>query len=145
MAGISGAIVPATAALESDRPAADIRAVQLAREWLITRKSGHTRYSYGLDIGIRVPRPGAALGSEPRPPAPAKAPSWLDWCSAIGADPLHATETHLAGWARGMEAAGLSAPTVARKISAVSSWYQWLVRNKHAAHNPAESLPRPEV
>jgi integrase/recombinase XerD len=115
---------------------------QLAWSWVITKRSPNTRHSYGLDIGIPVPRPGVKDRGEP---GPAKAPSWLAFCRAAGIDPLHAAEHHLALWARGMEAAGLSAPTVARKLSAVSSWYGWLVRNKHAAVNPAAELPRPEV
>ena len=44
-----------------------------------------------------------------------------------------------------MEAAGLSAPTVARKLCAVSSWYTWLRKHGHVTENPAEDLDRPYV
>ena len=39
----------------------------------------------------------------------------------------------------------LAASTAARKLSSVSSWYKWLVRNGHASKNPADYVSRPEV
>jgi integrase/recombinase XerD len=59
--------------------------------------------------------------------------------------PLTAGETPLAAWARHLETSGLAASTVARKLSCVSAWYAWLVRNHHAAVNPAAYLGRPGV
>jgi len=90
--------------------------------WLAGKRSVHTRRAYGRDIA-----------------------GWLSWCAAQGADPLAAVEPDAAGWARRLEAEGLAAATVGRKLAAVSSWYAWLVRNGHAAGNPAEYLARPEV
>jgi site-specific recombinase XerD len=137
-----GEIVPAgQVPAASDRPPS--RPERLAWRWVTTKRSPHTRYSYGRDIGIPVPRAGRI-----KPPelAAAKAPDWLGFCRAAGIDPLGAVrEEHVAVWARGMESAGLSAPTVARKLSAVSSWYGWLKRNGHVAVNPAAELARPYV
>jgi integrase/recombinase XerD len=127
-------------AQDSPRPGAE----QLVLRWLITKRSPNTRYSYGVDLGVRVERPGTRPGVIPRP-GPAKAPDWLTWCAALGADPLDATEDHVALWTRGMESAGLSQATIARKLSAVSSWYAWLKKRGHVAANPAGDLDRPYV
>jgi integrase/recombinase XerD len=120
-------------------------AEQLVRRWLVTKRSPHTRFNYGLDLGVRVPRP----GTDPeKPPAPgvSAAPDWLTYCRSIGLDPLCGVrEEHVALWERGMESVGLSPATVARKVSAVSSWYGWLRKHGHVAENPAEDLARPYV
>jgi site-specific recombinase XerD len=116
---------------------------QLVLRWLTTKRSGHTRSSYGRDLGVQVPRPGV---TEPGESRPGKAPAWLTYCASIGLDPLGGVlEEHVALWARGMEAAGLTPATVARRIAAVSSWYSWLARHKHVAVNPAAELARPYV
>jgi site-specific recombinase XerD len=118
-------------------------AEQLVLRWLTTKRSGHTRASYGRDLGVPIIRPGV---EEPQPPRPGRAPAWLPYCRAIGVDPVGGVlEEHVALWARGMEASGLAPATVARKLAAVSSWYAWLVRNQHAGRNPAEHLDRPYV
>ena len=118
-------------------------AEQLVFRWLSTKRTANTRFAYGRDIGVRIQRPGAQEIGEP---GPAKAPDWLTYCRSIGLDPLHGVqEEHVALWARGMEAAGLSAPTVARKLCAVSSWYTWLRKHGHVQDNPAEDLDRPYV
>jgi integrase/recombinase XerD len=90
--------------------------------WLAGQRSVHTRKAYLRDIT-----------------------DWLGWLAEHGTDPLGATEPDTAYWARHLEATGLAASTVARKISAMSSWYRWLARNGHAEVNPSEDLARPEV
>jgi site-specific recombinase XerD len=90
--------------------------------WLAGQRSVHTRKAYLRDIT-----------------------DWLGWLVERGTDPLAVTEPDTAYWARHLEAAGLTASTVARKISAMSSWYRWLVRNGHMEQNPADNLARPEV
>ena len=121
-------------------------AEHLVRRWLITKRSPGTRYSYGTDLGVAVPRPGTRPGGKPQlHRRRAKAPAWLAWCAHLGTDPLDAREEHVALWMRGMEAAGLSQATVARKVAAVSSWYTWLRRHRHVTENPAKDLARPYV
>ena len=118
-------------------------AEQLVFRWLTTKRTANTRFNYGRDLGVRLLRPGATAIGEP---TQSKAPDWLTYCHSIGLDPLHGVqEEHVALWARGMEAAGLSAPTVARKLCAVSSWYTWLRKHGHVTENPAEDLDRPYV
>ena len=90
--------------------------------WIAGLRSVHTRKAYLRDIT-----------------------DWLGWLADHGTDPLAVTEPDTAYWARHLEAGGLSASTVARKLSAMSSWYQWLVRNGHMEKNPADNLARPEV
>jgi integrase/recombinase XerD len=94
----------------------------LVLDWLATKRSVHTRRAYASDLA-----------------------EWLSWCDARGAGPLEATEALTAGWARRMEAEGLAASTVARRLSCVSSWYTWLVRGGRSLANPAACLARPEV
>lgn len=90
--------------------------------WLTGKRSVHTRRAYARDVA-----------------------AWIRWCDERGADPLTASEPTAAGWARRLEAGGLAASTVARKLAAVSSWYGWLVRHSHAPANPLADLARPEV
>jgi site-specific recombinase XerD len=90
--------------------------------WLAGKRSVHTRRAYGRDIA-----------------------GWLTWCAEHGTDPLTAAEPLAAGWARRMEADGLTAATVGRKLAAASSWYDWLTRCGHAGTNPLARLDRPEV
>jgi len=140
---MSGALTPAGRAPAPGGPQLD-RATDLAQRWIITKKSAHTRFAYARDLGISgFPRP----ATEAHSPRPGRAPSWLDFCAAIGLDPLggELDSEHVGLWARGMEAAGLSQASVARKLSAVSSWYTWLVRRKVMPANPAEWVDRPEI
>jgi site-specific recombinase XerC len=49
-------------------------------------------------------------------------------------DPLAARRAHVDTWARVLEASGLKERSVARRLSAVSSWYQYLVQEGDADH-----------
>jgi integrase/recombinase XerD len=118
-------------------------AEQMVLRWLITKRSAHTRFNYGRDLGVRILRPGAERIGEPGPTA---APDWLACCRSLGIDPLTGVrQEHIGAWARTMEAAGLSGATVARKLAAVSSWYAWMKQQGHIPANPAEGLARPMV
>ncbi|HZR50141.1 MAG TPA: tyrosine-type recombinase/integrase [Streptosporangiaceae bacterium] len=124
---------------DGGRPAPE----QLILRWLITKRSPHTRFGYGRDLGVRLPRPGATRIGDPRPAA---APDWLAWCRSVGIDPLAGvSQEHIGAWARTMEAAGLSGATVARRLAAVSSWYAWMREQGHVPANPAEGLARPQL
>ena len=101
---------------EADR----LRALVLG--WLAGKRSVHTRRAYARDLA-----------------------GWLAWCTGHDADPLNATEPLAAGWARRLEADGLAASTVARKLAAASSWYDWLAHGGHANVSPFARLDRPVV
>ena len=90
--------------------------------WIAGKRSVHTRQAYARDIA-----------------------GWLGWCAEYGIDPLEATEPEYAGFARRLEASGCTLSTAARKMSVVSSWYKWLIRNGHAEKNPADYVDRPKV
>jgi len=127
--------------------------VQMVARFLITKRSPHTRFAYGADLGVRWPRPGQpepANGAEFArlllTPIHGVVPAWLAWCHQGRVDPLGLVpEEFAAAWARALESAGLKQTTVARKLAAVSSWYTWMVRNGHAPANPAANLARPEI
>jgi site-specific recombinase XerD len=102
-------------------PAADpLR--ELVLGWLAGKRSVHTRRAYARDLA-----------------------GWLDWCADHDADPLGAAEPLAASWARHLEADSLAASTVARKLAAASSWYDWLTRGGRADANPFARLDRPVV
>jgi site-specific recombinase XerD len=74
---------------------------------------------------------------------------WIAWCEDVDLDPLKAHFTDVDTWARELESdeggPALSPATVARKMSAVSSWYAYLVKLGAIPFNPAAAADRPEV
>jgi len=104
----------------------------LVRRWLLGKRSPHTRTAYATDMA-----------------------RWLSWCNQLHVDPLlvqragrettGVSRSHVEAWARSLEAAGAPATTVARRLSAVSSWYGWLLQGDHVTASPVEHVTRPEV
>ncbi|MEV0719314.1 tyrosine-type recombinase/integrase [Asanoa sp. NPDC050611] len=90
--------------------------------WLANRRlSPHTRAAYRRDVG-----------------------AWVAWCGARGVDPLAATFLDVNAFAREVEET--AAPTtVARKMSALSSWYDFLVKLRALDTNPVTGADRPRV
>jgi integrase/recombinase XerD len=90
--------------------------------WLANRRlSPHTRSAYRRDVT-----------------------RWLAWCDAHGVDPLVATFLDVNAYAREVEET--AAPTtVARKMSALSSWYDFLVKLRALDANPVSGADRPRV
>jgi len=95
----------------------------LVLSWLATHRSVHTRRAYARDVT-----------------------EWLEWAETewVGS-PLEATRTDAALFARHLDSLGLTNTTIARKLSAVSSWYSWLTREEVIPRNPFDHLARPEV
>jgi site-specific recombinase XerD len=121
-----GAVTPA-------RPAAVARpadAAEFTEAWLANRRlSAHTRAAYRRDVA-----------------------AWLTWCAGRGLDPLRATFLDLNAYARALESTGgpgrdrpLTPATAARRLSAVSSWYTFLVRLGVLTANPVSGADRPRV
>jgi integrase/recombinase XerD len=124
--------VPGTALVTA---AADVDPVtRLVLGWLAAKGSANTRVAYARDIGIT---PGLRAS---------RAPSWLAWCQAEEVHPVAGvTGLHVARYARQLDATGLSPASVARKLAAVSGWYEWLARRGHIAVSPATGLMRPRT
>jgi integrase/recombinase XerD len=97
--------------------------------WLEADKTEHTRRAYFGDVA-----------------------AWLDWCDRTGLDPLRARRADVDAWKATLTVVGrdgsvrkASASTVARRLAAMSSWYQYLQDNEVAEHNPVSSVKRPKV
>lgn len=129
---MNSSLTPGTALVAA---AADADPVtRLVLGWLAAKRSPNTRVAYARDLGI-VPRRRAS-----------HVPSWLAWCQAEGVHPVTGvTGVHVARYARKLDAAGLSPASAARKLAAVSGWYDWLARRGHIAVSPAVGIARPKV
>jgi integrase/recombinase XerD len=104
-------------------PALDGPAEQVTEVWLANRRlSEHTRAAYRRDVH-----------------------GWLAWCRERGLDPLRATFLDVNAYARKLEAIPLAATTVARKMSGVSSWYDFLLKLRAVDTNPVGGADRPHV
>ena len=97
-------------------------AMDFTDAWLANRRlSAHTRAAYRRDLA-----------------------GWFGWCAARGLDPGRAGFVDVNGYARMLEA-GLAASTVARKLSALSSWYDFLLKLDAVPGNPVAGADRPRV
>ncbi|HEU4422483.1 MAG TPA: tyrosine-type recombinase/integrase [Pilimelia sp.] len=102
----------------------------LVEAWLANRRlSEHTRAAYRRDVT-----------------------AWLAWSAGRGLDPRRATFLHLNAYARTLETTvdgrtgrPLAPATVARKLSAVSSWYAFLAKLCAVDANPVAGADRPRV
>ncbi|MDG4766184.1 tyrosine-type recombinase/integrase [Solwaraspora sp. WMMD406] len=121
---------PSVVARTSARGLTPAAPVDFTEAWLRNRRlSEHTRAAYRRDIA-----------------------GWLTWCSGADLDPLRATFLDVNGFARALEASVdprtgrlLTPATVARKLSALSSWYAFLVRLRAVPANPVTDADRPRV
>ncbi len=109
-------------------PAGDLG--EFTTAWLRNRRlSEHTRVAYQRDVA-----------------------AWLRWCADHGTDPLTASFLHVNAYARELESIvdgrsgrPMSPATVARRLSGVSSWYDFLVRLGAVVANPVAGADRPRV
>ena len=98
--------------------------------WLANRRlSEHTRTAYRGDLN-----------------------GWLSWCADHQLEPLRATFLHVNAYAREMESTvdartgrPPTAATVARRLSALSSWYGFLTTLGAVGTNPVAGADRPRV
>jgi len=119
-------IVPRQAArlLAADAPA------DFTDAWLRNRRlSEHTREAYRRDVA-----------------------DWLTWCGGHDINPLRASFLDVNAYARelettvGLRSGRLLTPaTVARKLSALSSWYTFLVKLRALTTNPVTGADRPRI
>lgn len=120
-----------TAPPTAGTPAVTIDDLRLLTDgWLDNRRlSPHTRDAYRRDVN-----------------------HWLDWCAGRGLDPLTARFVHVNAYARELEKTIVPqtgrppAPTtVARRLSGISSWYDYWVKLGELARNPVQGADRPDV
>jgi integrase/recombinase XerD len=95
---------------------------RLVAAWLLGYASPATRRAYGADIT-----------------------AWLAFCDSAATDPLEARRVHVDAWARALQSDGATPRTVARRLAAVSSWYQYLTGEGLRAGSPAEHARRPKI
>jgi integrase/recombinase XerD len=109
------------------------RLAELTNMWLSRQRSAHTRTAYRRDLW-----------------------QWGDWCAATGRNPLTARAADLDAWiveqrATGARGKPAAESTVARRLSAVASWYDYLIVNTAAdpepliTYNPAQAAARPRI
>lgn len=111
-------------------PALPTGAADFTEAWLGNRRlSDHTRDAYRRDVA-----------------------GWLGWCAGADLDPLQATFLHVNAYARALESTPtarsgrpLTPATVARRLSALSSWYDFLVKLHAVRVNPVTGVDRPHV
>jgi integrase len=117
--------------------AAPSRLARLTDTWLRVRRSERTRAAYRRDLQ-----------------------AWLVHCAQAGVDPLQARTADLDGWIvaqrlRGARTARGTRPaaeaTIARRLAAVSSWYDYLIagtaddQRPLVTRNPAARAARPRL
>jgi integrase/recombinase XerD len=123
--GVMHPVVPPAATLSLPSGGTDFTGA-----WLRNRRlSEHTRAAYRRDIA-----------------------SWLAWCETRGTAPLAATFLDVNEYGRALESTvdprsgrPLTPATVARKLSALSSWYAFLVKLRAIDGNPVSGADRPQV
>jgi integrase/recombinase XerD len=87
--------------------------------WLQSVKSQHSKDAYRRDIGL-----------------------WFAWCNENDIPVDDARRADVDGWRESMTAAPA---TIARRLSAVSSFYRYWVAEDIVARNPAQNAARPAV
>jgi integrase/recombinase XerD len=101
------------------RPARD---QVMAATWLAGYRSARTRRAYAADLA-----------------------TWLHWLTTRQVDVLKARRIHVDLWTRGLLDAGAASSSVARRLSAVSSWCRHLGEHDLISTNPATAVRRPRV
>jgi integrase/recombinase XerD len=119
-------------ALRVERP--DLVA-QITAAWLLSKKSEHTRKNYQRDLT-----------------------TWLAWCERCGTSPFAARIMHVDAWIAHQRVKGVTGDgepaaesSIARRVSAVSSWYNYILKNTAddptplIRYNPAKTDARPKL
>lgn len=103
-------------------------AYSLTEAWLASFRSEHTQTNYRRDLM-----------------------AWLGWCDLCKVSPPDARIAHADMWIAKQRRDGAAEASIARRISAVASWYGYLIENTAqdpvplATHNPAKTRARPKI
>jgi integrase/recombinase XerD len=102
---------------------------RLTTAWLRSYESRHTRTAYERDLK-----------------------GWIGWCHSHDVHPLHVRMMNVDEWiADQRDRDGAARRSIARRLSAVASWYGYLIENTASdpvpliTHNPAVTKARPKV
>ena len=112
-----------------DREAEDVGT--LINAWISAQESPHTRAAYRRDIAEAPDR--------------MKVPGWIPWCELRDIDPVAARRRDVDDYKQALKNAGYSPASVARRLSAISSWYEYLLGEDVVDVNPAKSVKRPRI
>jgi integrase/recombinase XerD len=70
-----------------------------------------------------------------------RSPGWLPWCTKQGIDPLGLVRpAHVLAWVADLAAAGDAESSRNRRLSTVSAWYKYLVREETVPGNPVDRI-----
>ena len=119
------AAVTLLAHLDTDHPtlaALPARERLLAAAWLAGYRSPRTRLAYALDVA-----------------------TWLDWLHGLEVDVLAARRVHVDLWVRHLLDIGAASSSTARRLSALTSFYDHLITHDVLTANPAAAVRRPRV
>lgn len=95
--------------------------VTVTAAWLASRKSPHTRRAYEREIR-----------------------EFMTWCAKTGHDPRDCRRGDIDAYAA-VAGANLSASSLARRLSTISSWYRYAQSNDLVDKNPALGVDRPAL
>lgn len=70
---------------------------------------------------------------------------FAEWCRSNGLDLFEVQRSHLELFGRSMDARGLMASTIARRLSALASFYRYCEQEGHVDRSPATHVRRPRV
>jgi integrase/recombinase XerD len=69
---------------------------------------------------------------------------WLDWCHTHGYDPVGGADAAaLEAFVAELKTAGYAPNTIVGRVSALSAFYRWCVREQLVVRNPVELIRRP--
>lgn len=112
-----------------DRDAESIES--LIDAWVSAQESPHTRTAYRRDVAAAPDR--------------MKVPGWVPWCESRSIDPLTARRRDVDSYKQALKQATYSPTSIARRLSAISSWYDYLLDERVIDDNPAKSVKRPRI
>lgn len=95
---------------------------ELLGAWIASLRSANTRSAYARDMT-----------------------RFLSFLDEHGLNLLNVHRSHIDLYARTCEASGSSEQTVARRVSAISSFYRWAIQEEMTETNPAQHVRRPRL
>lgn len=102
---------------------------ELAARWLAAQTNPNTIAAYRSDI----------IGPT------TKGTSWFGFCTEAGINPLTTDRTVVDLWRHALVADGCAPSTVARRLSSLSSFYEYAVDENATTTNPVKRIKRPRV